>query len=355
MDFLIKDLIKLNDYPTVEKLVFHKELSKIFNKDSILFDTLFYGPSGSGKTTLFFSYLQKIFGKQVIEMVPNINTSTNINTDSKISHEIVNFNMEKVGYILTNHNLTLINDSVNDETIQDFLREYIERMGEITNYIVILHLNRLKPKTLSIITNFIDNRKSKTYILATSNRLDHLELRLKSRFESYRIPRPSIEELTEYFYKLIPQKFEFPQSKIQKIIENTNRDIKLSIIYINQRLLESIDPTLKKKSLDNFKYYINCLLQVIMKKDLKNLPVIRSMILTIYQSCLSWNEFLSKFLDLLYNYNSNTNGNSQIIITEQQKIEISQRTADLDHKIKLSKSNYIHYEAFIFMILDVIT
>jgi hypothetical protein len=346
MDFLIKDLIKLNDYPTVEKLVFHKELSKIFNKDSILFDTLFYGPSGSGKTTLFFSYLQKIFGKQVIEMVPNINI------DSKTSQEIVNFNMEKVGCILTNHNLTLINDSVDDETIQNFLREYIERMGEITNYIVILHLNRLKPKTLSIITNFIDNRKSKTYILATSNRLDHLELRLKSRFESYRIPRPSIEELTEYFYKLIPQKFEFPQSKIQKIIENTNRDIKLSIIYINQRLLESIDPTLKKKSLDNFKYYINCLLQVIIKKDLKNLPVIRSMILTIYQSCLSWNEFLSKFLDLLYN---NTNGNSQIIITEEQKIEISQRTADLDHKIKLSKPNYIHYEAFVFMILDVIT
>lgn len=343
MDFLIKDLIKLNDYPTVEKLVFHKELSKIFNKDSILFDTLFYGPSGSGKTTLFFSYLQKIFGKQVIEMVPNINI------DSKTSQEIVNFNMEKVGCILTNHNLTLINDSVDDETIQNFLREYIERMGEITNYIVILHLNRLKPKTLSIITNFIDNRKSKTYILATSNRLDHLELRLKSRFESYRIPRPSIEELTEYFYKLIPQKFEFPQSKIQKIIENTNRDIKLSIIYINQRLLESIDPTLKKKSLDNFKYYINCLLQVIIKKDLKNLPVIRSMILTIYQSCLSWNEFLSKFLDLLYN------SNLPITITEQQKIEISQRTADLDHKIKLSKPNYIHYEAFIFMILDVIS
>ena len=281
-------------------------------------------------------------------MVPNINI------DSKTSQEIVNFNMEKVGCILTNHNLTLINDSVDDETIQNFLREYIERMGEITNYIVILHLNRLKPKTLSIITNFIDNRKSKTYILATSNRLDHLEVRLKSRFESYRIPRPSIEELTEYFYKLIPQKFEFPQSKIQKIIENTNRDIKLSIIYINQRLLESIDPTLKKKSLDNFKYYINCLLQVIIKKDLKNLPVIRSMILTIYQSCLSWNEFLSKFLDLLYN---NTNGNSQnnITITEQQKIEISQRTADLDHKIKLSKPNYIHYEAFIFMILDVIS
>ena len=347
MDFLIKDLIKLNVYPTVEKLVFHKELSKIFNKDSILFDTLFYGPSGSGKTTLFFSYLQKIFGKQVIEMVPNINI------DSKTSQEIVNFNMEKVGSILTNHNLTLINDSVNDETIQNFLREYIERMGEIPNYIVILHLNRLKPKTLSIITNFIDNRKSKTYILATSNRLDHLELRLKSRFESYRIPRPSIEELTEYFYKLIPQKFEFPQSKIQKIIENTNRDIKLSIIYINQRLLESIDPTLKKKSLDNFKYYINCLLQVIIKKDLKNLPVIRSMILTIYQSCLSWNEFLSKFLDLLYNYNSNIPNN--ITITEQQKIEISQRTADLDHKIKLSKPNYIHYEAFVFMILDVIT
>ena len=340
MDFLIKDLIKLNDYPMVEKLVFHKEIAKIFNKDSMLFDTLFYGSSGSGKTTLIFSYLQKIFGKQVIEMVPNI--------DTKTSQEIVNFNMEKVGFILTNHNLTLINDSVNDETIQDFLREYMERMGEIVNYIVILHLNRLKPKTLSIITNFIDNRKSKTYILATSNRLDHLELRLKSRFESYRIPRPGLDELTEYFYKLIPQKFEFPQSKIQKIIENTNRDIKLSIIYINQRLLEAIDPTLKKKSLDNFKYYINCLLQVIIKKDLKNLPIIRSMILTIYQSCLSWNEFLTKFLDLLYN------SNLPIDITEKQKIEISQRTANLDHKVKLSKINYIHYEAFIFMILDVL-
>ena len=338
MDFLIKDLIKLNDYPTVEKLAFHKEIAKIFNKESILFDTLFYGSSGSGKTTLIFSYLQEIFGKQVINMVPNI--------DTKTSQEMVSFNMEKVGCILTNHNLTLVNDSVNDETIQDFLREYMERMGEIVNYIVILHLNRLKPKTLSIITNFIDNRKSKTYILATSNRLDNLELRLKSRFESYRIPRPSLNELTEYFYKLIPQKFEFPESKTHQY--RVTQMFKLSIIYINQRLLEAIDPTLKKKSLDNFKYYINCLLQVIIKKDLKNLPVIRSMILTIYQSCLSWNEFLTKFLDLLYN------SNLPITITEPQKIEITQRTANLDHKVKLSKINYIHYEAFIFMILDVL-
>ena len=72
------------------------------------------------------------------------------------------------------------------------------------------------------------------------------------------------------------------------------------------------------------------------------------MILTIYQSCLSWNEFLTKFLDLLYN------SNLPIDITEKQKIEISQRTANLDHKVKLSKINYIHYEAFIFMILDVL-
>jgi ABC-type lipoprotein export system ATPase subunit len=119
MDFLIKDLIKLNDYPTVEKLAFHKEISNIFKKDNLLFDTLFYGPSGSGKNTLIFSYLQKIFGKQVIDMVPNI--------DNKTTQEMINFNMEKVGSILTNHNLTLINDSVNDETIQDFLTKFTRK------------------------------------------------------------------------------------------------------------------------------------------------------------------------------------------------------------------------------------
>jgi hypothetical protein len=131
-------------------------------------------------------------------------------------------------------------------------------------------------------------------VLATSNHYDKLDRRIKSRFETYRIPRPHLNELTEYFYKLIPSKFDFSKSKISKIIESTNCDMKLSIIYINQRLLELIDPNLKKKSIDNFKYYINCLIQTVLKNDLKQLSNIRAMILTIYQSSLSWNEYLKK-------------------------------------------------------------
>ena len=86
-------------------------------------------------------------------------------------------------------------------------------------------------------------------------------------------------------------------------------------------------------------------MQLVFKNDLKQLPIMRVMILTIYQSSLSWNEYLKKTLEILY---------TNKIITEEHKIKIIHSTAELDHKVSLSKPNYIHYEAFIFMIMNVI-
>jgi hypothetical protein len=335
MDFLIKDLIKLNDYPSLDKIKFNQDIIDILNNNNIMFDTLFYGASGAGKTTLLIAYLQKIFGQSVLNVVPYNNKS----------ETTLNFTIDKIGSPLTNNNLIIINDSVSDDIFYDFLLEQIDLLGEKINYMVVLHLDRFKKRTISLLTNFIENRKSLTYVFATTNRYDKLDYRVKSRFECFRIPRPSLSELTEYFHKLIPNKFQFDKSKISKIIESTNCDIKLSIIYINQRLLEAIDPSLKKKSIDNFKYYLNYLLQntINLKNDLKNLPMIRTMILTLYQSSITWNEYIKKSLEIINNIPN---------INENQKIKIIQQTADLDNKVALAKPNYIHYEAFIFMIIN---
>jgi len=340
MDFLIKDLIKVNNYPLLEDISFHHEYIKMFNKGT-LFDTLLFGPSGAGKLTLLFGYLQKVFGPSVLTFSPTIN--------SKNNEEDSTFNIDKIGVPLSNGNIVLINDSVSDDTIQDFFREYTERLGDVLNYIVLLHVNRLKDTTISVISNFIDTRKSTTYILATCNKYDRVQLRFKSRFATFKIPRPTTKELTQYLYKIIPSKFEFQKAKIQKIVESNNRDIKLSIIYINQRLLESIDSDLKKKSLDTFKYYIGCLLQIVLNNDLKKIGIVRAMILTIYQSSLSWNDYIKKTLDLLFD---NTITKSKI--SDSQKMEIIDKTSDLDHKVKLCKPVYVHYEAFIFMIFEVL-
>ena len=76
------------------------------------------------------------------------------------------------------------------------------------------------------------------------------------------------------------------------------------------------------------------------------------MILTLYQSSLTWNEFLDKTLDLLFNsLPTNIKG---FTITDQQKVKIISRTAELDHKVALTKASYIHYEAFIFMIYEIL-
>ncbi len=345
MDFLVKDLIKPNYYPTLEDNKFNQEIVNIFKNNETVFDTLLYGPTGSGKLTLLFGYLQKIYGSSVLNLFPNITKKND--DDSNIT------NIEKVGVPLTNSNLILFNDSVSDEIIQDFIKDYIDLPGDNLNYILITHLNRLKDKTLSMITNFIDNRKNKTYILATSSRSNLLSQRLKSRFEMYKISRPDIEELTDHFYKLIPSKFNFQKSRISKIIESTNRDVKLSIIYINQRLLELIDPDLKKKSIDNFKYYLSCLIQMIIKNEINKLHIIRSMILTIYQSSLTWNEYIKKTLEILFN-NSNTTNQNTPLISDEIKIKLISKTAELDHKVQISKASYIHYEAFIFMIYDIL-
>ncbi len=340
MDFLIKDLIKINNYPLLEDISFNHEYINLFNKGT-LFDTLLYGPSGSGKLTLLFGYLQKVFGSSVLNFTPSMN--------NKSSEDDTSFNIDKIGVPLSNGNIVLINDSVSDDTIQEFFKEYNERLGDMLNYIVLLHVNRLKDTTISIISNFIDTRKSTTYILATCNKYDRLQYRFKSRFASFKISRPTTKELTNYFYKIIPSKFEFQKTKIQKIIESNNRDIKLSIIYINQRLLESIDSDLKKKALDSFKYYIGCLLQIIINNDLKKINIVRAMILTLYQSSLSWNDYIKKTLEILFDNIITKNK-----ISDLQKMEIIYKTADLDHKVKLCKPAYVHYEAFIFMIFEIL-
>jgi hypothetical protein len=198
---------------------------------------------------------------------------------------------------------------------------------------------------LSLLANFIENRKSLTYILATTNHLNKIEYRVTSRFACFRISRPKQEELTNYFYKQIPKKFDFQKSRLSKIIESTNCDMKLSIIYINQRLLELVDPNVKKKSIDNYKYYINCLIHTILKNDLKTLPIIRAMILTLYQSSISWIEYVKKTLEIINNMEN---------INSNKKIEIIRLSSDLDNKVMLAKPTYIHYEAFIFMIMNIL-
>ena len=59
--------------------------------------------------TLFMGYLQQLFGVSVLNLVPN---SENKNID-------LSFNLERVGVPLSNTNLVVINDSVNDETLYD--------------------------------------------------------------------------------------------------------------------------------------------------------------------------------------------------------------------------------------------
>jgi DNA replication protein DnaC len=81
----------------------------IFKNSGTLFDTILYGPSGAGKMTLFMGYLQQLFGVSVLNLVPN---SENKNID-------LSFNLERVGVPLSNTNLVVINDSVNDETLYD--------------------------------------------------------------------------------------------------------------------------------------------------------------------------------------------------------------------------------------------
>lgn len=334
MDFLLK----LNEFPTLDIINFNPEITGILNNDNILFDTLFYGVSGSGKLTLLFAYLQKVYGKSVLNLVPYNNKNESSSTNET-------FIMEKVGYPLTNSNLILINDSVSDESFYDFLMEQTDIIGEKINYILILHIERFKKRTLSLLANFIENRQSLTYILATTNNFNKIDNRLISRFACFRIPRPKQYELTNYFYKQIPKKFDFQKTRLSKIIESTNCDMKLSIIYINQRLLELVDPNVKKKSIDNYKYYINCLIHTILKNDLKTLPMIRSMILSLYQSSISWIEYVKKTLDIINNIET---------INDEKKIKIIHLTSELDNKVVLAKPTYIHYEAFIFMIMNIL-
>jgi hypothetical protein len=80
--------------------------------------------------------------------------------------------------------------------------------------------------------------------------------------------------------------------------------------------------------------------------DLQKLPIIRSMILTVYQSSLTWNEYINKVLEILYS--------SNVKISDEKKIILISKIADLDHKVKLSKANYIHYEALIFIIFEIL-
>ena len=40
--------------------------------------------------------------------------------------------------------------------------------------------------------------------------------------------------------------------------------------------------------------------------------------------------------------------------TLQKKIKIISKAAELDHKVQLSKATYIHYEAFIFIIYNIL-
>lgn len=336
MEFLTKNLIKINYYPDLIDNKFHKKyISMLMDKKMPLMDTIFYGASGSGKFSLFVGYLKHYFEDQkVLDLVPDT-LEEKISTSGELK-------LEYVGYPLVNKYLVLINDSVNNDKTLKILEKYFEMSGNNINYILITHLERLKTSTLKFISQFIEKRKNKTYILATSNSINSLGT-LKSYFASFRIERPSLADQVKYFHKIIPKKFNFSKDKLEKIITKTNRDLKISIVHINQRLLESIDPELKKKCLDPYELYLNYLLQTAILGDLSKLSIMRSMILTIYQSTLTWDQYIHKSLYLI----------SKTKLSDEGLMDLNKKMADLDLIVARTKPDYCHYETLVFIIMDI--
>ena len=58
-----------------------------------------------------------------------------------------------------------------------------------------------------------------------------------------------------------------------------------------------------------------------------------------------------KYINVIHKYDFRYDIVKQVI---DKKIEIINLTAELDNKVSLAKPTYIHYEAFIFMIMNIL-
>lgn len=352
MNFLVKDLIKPNLRPPLEKFNFHSKYSKSFQNlslDNPLYDTIFYGASGSGKFTLLMACLQRFYGPKVLKLTPIWDGSDEKKKKGKSNIE---FTIESVGSVYGNEYLTLINptvkDTMKDDKIVEYLKSQIDIEGTKHHYLVIVHLERLKQSTLNYLKWFIEKRKNYLYVLATCSSNPQLSQGLKGLFTMYRVSRPSLDKVTKYFLKIIPQKFQkgniITKDKIKKVYKETAGDLKLIINYLNQYLLAGIDPTLKKKHPNTFRAYLCTLINFAVKGDIKDLNMIRSMIQTIYRAPFTWDEYTHYFMGLI----------SMSKLKDNQKIEITKIVADTDYQVRLSKVNYCHYEAIIFQLMEIL-
>lgn len=346
MNFLVKDLIKPNNYPKLSEFNFHKNYTDAFNNltlENPLLDTLFYGPSGSGKFTLILAYLEHIYGPDVLHLTPNEITEKKTKTDKTSK---LDFNIERVGAIYTNRYLTIINDTINDDKILDLLKCEMDRDGDYINYLLIIHLDRFKTNTITYLKSFIEKRKSLTCILGTVTSLKKIPQSLKGLMTTYRIPTPSLIDQREYFLNIIPTKFHkvITKDKIANIYNETNGNLKIMIVYINQYLLGALDTKLKKKSPDNYRLYLCYLLNYAIKGDPNDLNIIRSMIMIIYQSPITWNEYITKFISLI----------NKSKLNDEQKIKIIQMIGKVDHQVQLSRLNYCHYDSIIFQLMEIL-
>jgi hypothetical protein len=355
MNFLVKDLINPSFRPPLKKLDFHHIYRDSFKSLSIkngLFDTIFIGASGSGKLTLIFAYLQHIFGEEVLRLIPNefsdkskVNVKKNKGNSKDFLTEI---NFETVESIYSNNYITLINDSVPDDKLLEYLRNQVNQVSDNVSYLVITHIDRFKPKTLSFLKSFIEQRETSLYVLATSCSIQKISNSLRGLLSQYWIARPSLETTMKYYLKIIPDKFikanTINKDKFKKIYIETHGNLKLIISYINQYLLGAIDPDLVKKHPNSYRLYLCSLLNLAIKGDMKDLNMIRSMMLVVYQYPVSWREYTHHFLDLI--------GISKL--SSEKKVEIVEMIADVDHKVALSKVNYCHYEALVFQLMSIL-
>jgi predicted AAA+ superfamily ATPase len=148
--------------------------------------------------------------------------------------------------------------------------------------------------------------------------------------------------------KLIPDKFKnanvVNEAKFKKIYNETHGNLKLIISYINQYLLEAMDPELIKKHPNSYRLYLCSLLNLAIKGDIKDLGMIRSMIMIVYQSPVTWSEYTHHFIDLI----------SLSKLSSEKKFEIVKMTSEVDHRSVQSKINYCHYEALIFQLMEIL-
>ena len=207
----------------LDDFIYHENIIKRLKltKDEKIINSIFIGLNNSGKKTLINAYLNFMFQTDIHSQ------KKLCNYELKIGNNTVNIEYLSSSYHfeLNLYEFGFYDKNVITDFIQNIVKYKSINLGKL-KIIVINHFDKITKQAQLALRRIVEKALNTTRFILCCESLAKVDKSILSRFQIYRIPKPSFKDTKKYISNVLEKKqIQFSDKIIESIQQRTNNDI----------------------------------------------------------------------------------------------------------------------------------